>query len=120
MNNWLDSQIFLKFLFLGIIFGVFYEICKIIKIVSKDNVFITNTSNFLFFCTFGVYFCSFLTRFAGGEFQLFTIFSSILGFVLEQNSIGFFFTFARKLLYNVSRKVKNKIKSTKLGSKILR
>lgn len=116
----LDGQIFLKFLFLGIIFGFVYEICKILKLVFKNNVFITNTANFIFFCTFGVYFCSFLMRFANGNVYLYTIFASIIGFVLEQNSFGFFFTFIYKLLYNVSRKIKNKIVSTKIGRKFLK
>lgn len=119
-QNMFDGQIFLKFLFLGVIFGLFFEICKIIKIISKNNIFITNTINFIYFCTFGTYFCSFLLKFAGGTLYIYTILASVFGFVLEQISIGFFFTNLYKLLYNVFTKLMSRAKSTKFGSKILR
>lgn len=112
--------IFLKFFVLGIIFGGVYEICKLFKLVSKNNIFIVNTINFVYFCVLGTYFCSFLIKICSGVVHIYTVFAVILGIIIEQISIGFLFTKFYKLVYNVFVKIANKAKSTKLGNKILR
>lgn len=112
--------IFLKFFVLGAIFGLIYEVCKLFKIISKNNIFIVNTIKCIYFCILGTYFCSFLLKNCDGSIQVYTIIAVILGIIIEQICIGFFFTRFYKLVYNVSTKILGKLKSTKLGNKILR
>lgn len=112
--------IFLDFLFLGLIFGFIYEVCKLTKRLTKNNIFIVNTVKFIYFSVLGVFFCSFILRYCSGRVLFYTIFAVILGIILEQISIGFFFTKFYDMVYNVCTKVLGKIKNTKLGNKILR
>ena len=116
----MGGTLFIKFFVLGIILGAGYEICKIFDLIFKHNILITNTINFVYFLTSGTIFCSFLINFANGIMGFYIILALVVGIVLEQISIGFFFTKFYKLLYNACIKLINKTKSTKFGSKILR
>lgn len=115
-----SGVIFLKFLFLGIIFGLIYEICKLTKRITKNNIFIVNTVKFVYFSVLGIFFCSFVLRLCSGQVLFYTIFAVIVGIILEQISIGFFFTKFYDMVYNVFAKLISKAKTTKLGNKILR
>ena len=112
--------IFLKFFVLGVIFGAVFEVCKIFKLISKNNIFIVNTVYFVYFCTLGTYFCSFLLKICSGVVNVYTIIAVVLGIVIEQISIGFLFTKFYKLVYNIGTKIIIKAKNTKLGNKLLR
>ena len=112
--------IFLKFFVLGVVFGFVFEICKLVKLVCKNNLFIINTAKFVYFCVFGTYFCSFLLKICSGNVYLYAIIAAALGIILQQFSIGFLFTKFYKVLYNIFVKISRKIKNTKLGNKFLR
>lgn len=119
-DSFFSGIIFLKFFVLGVIFGLIYEVCKLFKIISKNNLFIVNTITCIYFCTLGTTFCSFLLKICNGSVNVYTIIAVVLGILIEQICIGFFFTKFYKLVYNVSAKILRKLKSTKLGNKILR
>ena len=116
----IGGALFIKFFILGLFLGVCYEICKIFDLIFKHNIWITNTINFVYFLTAGTIFCSFLINFANGVIGFYIIFAFVIGCILEQISIGFFFTKFYKLLYNIFTKIITKTKTTKFGSNILR
>lgn len=112
--------VFLQFLFLGFVCGIFYEVCKLCARFTKNNIFIVNTVKFVYYCMVGVLFCSFIFKYCSGQVQFYTFFACLLGIIIEQISIGFFFTKFYNLVYNIFTKVLDKAKNTKLGNKILR
>lgn len=112
--------IFLKFFVLGVIFGSIFEICKLSKIISKNNIWIVNTINFVFWAVLGTYFCSGVVSLCNGNVLWYAIVAVIIGLFLEQISIGFLFTKFYHLVYNIFVKVWKKTKSTRLGNKMLR
>lgn len=116
----ISGVIFLKFFVLGTIFGLIYEACKITKRISKNNIWIVNTLNFVYCAMFGTYFCAGVVNLCNGCVWWYTLAGSFLGLILEQISIGFLFTKFYDLLYNVFNKVCTKAKDTKLGNKLLR
>ena len=111
---------FLKFFVLGLFFGLAYEICKLTKIISKNNIFIVNTIQFVYFFVLGVFFCGKTLSLCDGVVHFYCIAATILGIVIEQICIGFFFTKFYKMVYNMFTKAGEKIKLTALGNKILR
>lgn len=112
--------LFLRFLVLGLSFGFLYEVCKFTKLITKNNIWIVNVVKFIYFSLIGTCFCVFLLKYTNGRVFFYTIFASILGIILEQISIGFFFTKFYNMVYNVFAKALSKIKTTKFGSKLLR
>ena len=112
------ENLFFYFLIIGIICGILFEICKLTKLVSKNNLFITNTVNFIYFCLIGMCFCSFLIKKCQGELKIYILFAFVVGIFLEQISIGFFFTKFYKMVYNTIIKIVTKIKVTKFGKRI--
>lgn len=116
----ISGVVFLKFFALGVVFGVIFEVCKLTKIISKNNIWIVNTIKFVFWAIFGTYFCASVLSHCNGNVLWYTVLAVLLGFFLEQISIGFLFTKFYRLVYNIFVKVWNKTKSTKFGNKILR
>ena len=114
------GMIFLNFFVLGAVFGLAFEVCKIFKRISKNNIFIVNTINFVYFCILGMFYCGFVLRLCSGVIHPYTIVAVVSGIIIEQICIGFFFTKFYDLLYNVCVKLVAKAKRTKLGNKILR
>lgn len=119
-ENIFSLGIFLKLFVLGIIFGLIYEICKLSKIFSKNNIFIVNAINFVYFCVLGMVFCTFLIKYNQGVFNIYAVFAVLCGIIIEQISIGFLFTKFYQVVYNIHTKLKQKIKNTKFGNKLLR
>lgn len=112
--------IFLKFLVVGVCFGFAYELCKIFKLIFKNNIYIVNTTSFVYFAVLGLVFASCVLKLCSGQVYLYAFFATIIGILIEQFSIGIGFTKIYSLLYNVFSKVTTKIKNTKLGNKIFR
>ncbi|MBQ8468360.1 MAG: spore cortex biosynthesis protein YabQ [Clostridia bacterium] len=112
--------LFLQFFLLGVFCGLGYECCKILKLLFKNNIIITNAANFVYFCVCGICFCGFLLKLAGGIVYFYLIVAMVLGIVIEQISIGFFFTKFYFLVYNVFTKMFARIKKTKFGKHLLR
>ena len=119
-NSLFGGYLFLRFFALGVIFGFIYEICKIVKIISKNNIFITNTITFVYMCTLGTCFCSVVLNYASASFKIYFVIACLLGVVLEQICIGFLFTKFYNLVYNVFIKIINWLNKTKFGKKVLR
>ncbi len=116
----ISGIIFLKFFVLGVVFGGVFEICKLIKLVSRNNIWIVNTITMVFWATLGTFYCMGIINLCSGCVWWYTIVAVIFGLFLEQISIGFLFTKFYNLLYNIFVKVWKKTKSTKLGNKFLR
>ena len=116
----LNGSIFIRFLLLGLKFGLIFEIFKLIKRISKNNLVIVNTVLFVWVCALGTAYCVNIVNICSGEIKLFTMLATVVGVLIEQICIGFFFTKFYNLVYNVFIKVTTKLKNTHLGSKILR
>lgn len=95
-----QGYIFFGSVYFGLIIGIIYDFCKFnVRLLKNKKVaqiifdcFFSITFVLLFFvCLNVVYF---------GEFRLFVLISFILGFVLEQKSLGFLVDFIIKKLYN--------------------
>ena len=113
-----SGALFLQFFVLGIFLGAGYEICKIFKVVFSNNIFIQNAIKLVYFLAFGFVFCVYLLKYTHGIIHFYLLFACILGVVLEQISVGFFFTKFYQVLYNVFTKVAQKFKSSRFGKRI--
>lgn len=112
--------VFLKFLVLGFVFGFIYEICKITKLISKNNIVIVNIVNLIYFCVLATMHASFLYNICDFKIEAYTIVATILGILIEQICVGIFFTKFYRLVYNVYAKLLERAKSTRVGKNILR
>ena len=113
-----QSYIFLGCIYFGIILGIFYDITKFIVKLLKNNKVV----QFIFDIIFSVFFvlmffvCLNIVNF--GEFRFFVLISYILGFVIEQKSLGFLVDFCFQKIYNFLRKIFIKLSKTKLFKKV--
>lgn len=119
-NSELSGYIFLKFFVLGIFLGLAYEACKIVQRLTKRNIWIVNTFEFVFCGAASIIFCLKNLTLLNGTIHWWTLLATFIGLALEQISIGFFFTKFYNLLYNISVKIFSKAKRTSFGKKILR
>lgn len=114
-KNFLFS-LFLKFLWIGLILGVFKMFCNLVCRVSRRNVYVVNLVNFCFWSVFSIIFIYFCINFYNFQFCWFGFFAMLVGIYFVKISIEFFFTNALKLLYNKIDKVKlRKKRNGKLG-----
>lgn len=95
-----QGYIFFGSVYFGLIIGIIYDFCKFnVRLLKNKNV-----AQIIFDCFFSIAFvllffmCLNVVYF--GEFRLFVLISFILGFVLEQKSLGFLVDFIIKKLYN--------------------
>lgn len=103
--------LFFKFLWAGLVLGIFSAFCKLVILFTRKNVYVYNVVNFCFLLLFdGVYayLCMCYYNFA---FCWFGLFGMILGLVLVKISLQFFFTKFMRLLYNKLTKLKVKRKN---------
>ena len=110
--------LFLQFFVLGIFFGLAYEIVKIFKIAFSNNIFIQNAIKFVYFLGVGFAFCIFLLSKTNGIVYFYCVVATVVAAILEQISVGFFFTKFYQLLYNVFTKLWTKSKNTKIFKRI--
>ncbi len=96
----------LKFLWAGLVLGLFYTFCGAVKKASKRNLYVINIVGFCFWLLYGFVFArmSFvLYNYRACWFGLGLMF---VGLILVKISIDFFFTKFAKVLYNGLAKLK--------------
>lgn len=95
----------LKFLWLGLVFGLVYVIVKLVYRLSKNNVYVRNFVSFCFWIAFGMSFSMLCVWAYDARFCWFGLLFMCFGMVLVKISIDFFFTKFVGLLYNKLRKL---------------
>ncbi len=92
--------LFLKFLWLGLVLGIFKMFCNMVCRLSHKNILIVNVINFCFWSIFSLFFVYFCVKFYNFEFCWFGFLAMFIGIYFIKISIEFFFTNLLKLLYN--------------------
>ena len=109
-----------KFLWVGLILGMFYIVCEIVVKLSRRNVYVTNIVGFCFWLLFGGLFARMSIVYYNYSFCWFGLISMLTGWFLVKISINFFFTKFAKLLYNKlanSKKGKRKYEQLQANEK---
>lgn len=96
--------IFLKFLLIGLYFGLVKIFCKAVINLSRRNIFVVNLISFVFWLAFGAMFAYLSVTLYNYSFCWFGLLGMFLGLFLVQFSIDFFFTNLVFLIYNKLRK----------------
>lgn len=100
--------LFIKFLWAGLLFGVFAIGLKTIAKIFRKNVFIVNLFTFVFWILFGwVYFCL-CVNFNNLSFSGVGLFGMLLGVMVIKISIDFFFDYFLRFIYNEFRNLKRR------------
>ena len=92
--------LFLKFLWVGLILGVFKIFCNFVCKLSHHNIYVVNLVNFCFWSIFSIIFIYFCINFYNFQFCWFGFISMLIGIYFIKISVEFFFTNVLKLLYN--------------------
>lgn len=103
--------VFAKFLWFGLVFGMFYLFCKLVVRAFKKNVYVSNIVSFCFWLAFGFVFSSLCITFYDYQFCWFGLLGMFLGMLLVKISVDFFFTNFVRLLYNKFNNLKSRKKT---------
>lgn len=104
-------SLFVKFLWVGFLFGLVAVVLKTIAKIFKKNVFVVNLFTFAFWTLFGwVYFCL-CCKFASFSFCGVGLFGMIAGVIIIKISIDFFFDYFLRFIYNEFKNLKRKKKN---------
>lgn len=98
----------LKFLWVGLLFGLFLVFCGLIKKMTKRNLYIVNIVDFCFWLTFLFVFARMSFVLYDYEICWFGLLSMFVGLFLVKISIDFFFTKFAKMVYNGLTKLKRR------------
>ena len=103
-----------RFLWLGLVFGSAYFLCKVLFKISKHNVYVSNLVSFVYWLVFGFVFsraCFILNDYS---FCFYGLLSTLAGFALARISVDFVLTFFARLLYSNVRNYGKREKNGKL------
>lgn len=107
--------LFLKFLWLGLILGIFKIFCNFVCKISHKNIFVINLINFSFWTIFSLFFIYFCFNYYNYQFCWFGFVAVLFGIYFVKISIEFFFTNVFRLLYNkIDKKRLRKVQNGKL------
>lgn len=109
-----NIDLFLKFFYVGLIFGLIMIIFDLVCKIFKRNVYVFNLAWFVFFLAFGFVFSRMSLNLFNFSFCWFGLFGMILGTFLVKISIKFFFDNLIRLIYNIIIKVGDKKRYGKL------
>ena len=100
--------LFCKFLWWGLVFGLFYVICKLVIKAFKRNVYVSNLVTFCFWLAFGLVFSWVSIVMYNYTFCWFGLLFMLIGFWFVKKTQQIFFTKFVLLLYNSVTKIKLK------------
>jgi hypothetical protein len=104
-----------KFLWFGLLLGLFLIVCELVIKISKRNLYITNIVGFCYTLLSGGVFAGLCRVYYHSQFCWFGLVSMLAGIALVKCSIDFFFTKFAKMIYNVLTKLKKrKLKNEQL------
>lgn len=106
--------LFVKFLWLGLIFGVVSIVLKMVAKIFKKNVFVVNLLGFIYWISFGCVWIIFSMKSSMLSISLSGLCAMILGVIIIKISIDFFFDYFIRFIYNEFRKSKRKLQNGKL------
>ena len=109
-----EILLFSKFLWAGLIFGIFAIVLKTIAKIFRKNAYIINFFVFSFISMFGCVFLLMCLRFNNFSFSGVGLFAMILGVAIIRISIEFFFDYFIRFIYNEFSSLKRKRKNGKL------
>lgn len=113
-----QSYVFLGCLYFGLLCGIVYDFFKFILNLFGRKRFFQIVGDILFSFVFVILFFVCLNVTNYGEFRIFVLISYILGFFVEQKTLGFLVDFIFQKLYNFLRKVFAKLSKTKFFRRI--
>ena len=100
INNSVSLNIFIVFLFAGLIVGFIYNFLGLIKIATKRNFLVENIVDFLCAVMGGFVFIYCVFRFQEGYFSLFEVVGFAIGIVFARIIVKNLFTSLIKWVYN--------------------
>lgn len=106
--------LFVKFLWLGLIFGVVSIVLKMLAKIFKKNVFVVNLLGFIYWICFGCVWIIFSMKSSMLSISLSGLCAMTLGVIIIKISIDFFFDYFIRFIYNEFRKSKRKLQNGKL------
>ena len=101
-------ELFFKFVWLGLVFGVLSLLFKFVVDLCKRNTYILNAMTFTFWLGFGSVFNFVCIKLYNYSFCWFGLVGMFAGLLFVRISIGFFFDYFVRLIYNKVKIVKNK------------
>lgn len=93
-------DLFVKFLWLGLIFGTLHIILKIITKIFRKNVFIANIISFIFWISLGFIFAVMCLKLNNYEFSKIGLLGTLSGLLIIKISVEFFFDYFIRFIYN--------------------
>ena len=107
-------ELFSKFLWIGLIFGLFAIILKLIAKIFHKNAYVVNFLVFGFIVCFGLIYFKMCLLFNNYSFSGIGLFAMVLGLIIIRISIEFFFDYFIRFIYNEFSLLKRKHKNGKL------
>lgn len=105
---------FVKFLWLGLIFGVVRIVFKFISKIFRKNVFVVNILSFIFWLALGVVYFLMCFKLNNYSFSGIGLFGVVLGLLIIKISVEFFFDYFIQFIYNEFRNIRRKYKNGEL------
>lgn len=99
-----------KYLWLGLILGIIYILIKLTNKVFNNNVYVYNSTTFVYYLAYGFIYCLMCQTYYDYCFCWFGLIFMIIGSIFIKISLEFFFTKFINLLYNCF--VKKKLKES--------
>lgn len=109
-----ELVLFVKFLWVGLILGIFAVILKTIAKIFRKNVYFVNFFMFVFVVIFGGVFSLLCFKLNSCSFSGVGLFAMILGVLIIRISVEFFFDYFIRFIYNEFSSLKRKHKNGKL------
>lgn len=107
-------SLFVKFLWVGLIFGVVKIVLNLISKVFRKNVYVVNLLSFVFWTAFGLAYVFLSIRLFNYGFSAVGFFAMLLGLVIIKISVEFFFDYFIRFIYNEFRNIRRKGENGKL------
>ena len=107
-------EIFFRFLWVGLVFGLISIIFRLVNKLSNRNVFIVNITGFVYWIGFGLCFNVLCMRLYNFTFCWFGLIGMIIGLCFIKFSIQFFFDYFIRFIYNEFSLLKRKRRNGKL------
>lgn len=89
-----------RFLWAGLVLGLFFIICELVVKLSRKNVYVSNIVGFCFWLLFGFAFARLCIVLNHYQVCWFGLISMFFGFFLVKISLNFFFTKFARVVYN--------------------
>lgn len=109
-----EILLFVKFLWVGLTFGLIAIVLKTIAKIFRKNAYVVNLFVFCFVCAFGVSYFLMCFYFNNYSFSGIGLFAMLLGVLIIRISVEFFFDYFIRFIYNEFSLRRRKRKNGKL------